>query len=256
MKVIPSKKYIGDVVEIQKSCVETFVMAIRLLRSGMSEKDIQVFIIDQLKKFGLVNYWYDIGVMVLIGEKRFLDMKEKDYGRKTPSDSILLQKGELVFIDMHPMNNEGVWGDFSSMVMYKPKPEDKGKVSFLEQIYCIHMDGIHQINSLVTGNDICSWYSKKYQNENIHLLDARENVGHTMVAGIKKYKNDTEKRVFLDMDNISPIGEGILAIEPGGYKKTLDGATLVGRFEDCIYVPKTGYPIILGRKDQLPMIVS
>lgn len=77
-----------------------------------------------------------------------------------------------------------------------------------------------------------------------------------MHQGTKKFPDGREKRNFLEVNNKNPIGEGIFAIERGGYRKSsIDkNKIVVGRFEDCIYVPVSGEPLLLVPKKEILFI--
>lgn len=251
-----TRKYITTVEKLQSICVESYLHTIAKLLDGMSEKDIENILMKYLKSKGITNSWYDIGIMVLVGEERFLDMTEKDYSGKSPSLDVRLNSGDPIFIDLHPMDNDGIWGDFSSMSIFKPSEKDRRKVTFLEQIYDIHISGINNLNPNFTGEQVYNWYKEKYQNNNIILNDSRNNVGHTMSKGSKLTEAGVDKRYYLDENNKQPISNSVIAIEPGGYKKLVNGQILIGRFEDCVYIPNTGKPQILGRELTMPIIVK
>jgi len=249
------KNFIEAVNHLQAICFEVYLRVASSLTAGTSEKEVEQKVIKNLSQFGIKKFWYDIGVMVLIGEKRFNDMYRKDYKLKSPSDSVLLTPGDTIFIDMHPMDSGANWGDYNSMAVFKPRKEDNEKVSFLKLIYEIHREGIANLNSQMTGTDVYAWYKNRYQKEGIKFADTRRNIGHTMHQGAKKYPGGEDKRIFLRSDNKTSIAGSILAIEPDGYKMNQEGNTkLFGRFEDCVYIPLSGKPIILGRKETVPLV--
>lgn len=253
-KHIPSDNFISSVEKLQIASIDAYMQILPQLKTGMSEKDIEDELLLLLQKKDITSFWYDIGIMVLIGEKRFFDMSRKEYHLKSPSPRVVIAEGTPVFIDFHPMDEEGIWGDFSSMVIYKPKKEDEAKVTFLDQIYNIHMDGIQNITSDMNGSDIFHFYQSKYKNMNVSLRDPRDSVGHTISSGQKKDLHGEDKRIFLDGKSTTLSSNLIWAIEPGGYKKMND-AIFVGRFEDCIFIPERGRAVILGRKTRLPFTV-
>jgi len=247
--------FIEAVNRLQTICSEVYLKVVYSLTSGVSEKYIEQEVIKNLSLKGIKKFWYDIGVMVLIGEKRFSDMYRKDYELKRPSDSVLLTPGDTIFIDMHPMESGGNWGDYNSMAVFKPSNEDNEKVSFLKLMYEIHREGIANLNSQMTGGDVYAWYKNRYQKEGIKFADTRKNIGHTMHQGAKKNPDNLDKRIFLDPNNTTSIAGSIIAIEPDGYKMNQEGnAKLFGRFEDCVYIPLSGKPIILGRKETVPLV--
>ncbi len=154
------------------------------------------------------------------------------------------------------MDENGVWSDFSSMCIFKPSEDDKEKVSFLKLVYSIHMEGIRKLNSTLTFANIFKWYQTKYKEYNMNIEDVRQTVGHTLDSGSKNDKNRNDKRKFLNIDSHELISDYILAIEPGGYKYNKGNIILVGRYEDCVYIPQFGMPIILGRKNKLPFYIN
>src|SRR3989338_5594348 len=240
---------------LQEKCISSYNELLDTLKDGMSEADIKLILISLMKKKGIHSYWYDIGIMVLINENRFRDMQKKDYVLKCPSETVVLKKGNPIFIDFHPMDENGIWSDFSSMCIFKPSDDDKDKVSFLELIYSIHMEGIRNLNSTMTFADVFRWYQTKYKEYNMEIEDARHTVGHTVDSGKKNDKYGNDKRLFLDSINRESISGYILAIEPGVYKFS-NKKMLVGRFEDCVYIPQSGVPVILGRKNKLPFYIN
>lgn len=241
---------------LQGKCVISYNELLPLLKEGMSEVEINHILINILQKKDVQSYWYEVGVMVLINESRFRDMQNKDYAFKSPSETIVLKRGDPIFIDFHPMDENGIWADFSSMCIYKPSEDDQEKVSYLELVYTIHMEGIRKFKSTMTFADIFKRYQDAYKEHDMEIEDARHTVGHTLDTGSKYDNNKIDKRKFLDIDNHELISDLILAIEPGGCKHNKRNNILVGRYEDCVYIPKSGIPIILGRKNKLPFYIN
>ncbi|MBI3955384.1 M24 family metallopeptidase [Candidatus Gottesmanbacteria bacterium] len=241
---------------LQGKCVTSYQEMLAVLKEGMSEAEINHILINILQKKDIRSYWYEIGVMVLINERRFHDMQTKDYTLKSPSETVILKRGNTIFIDFHPMDENGIWADFSSMCIYKPSEDDQEKVSYLELVYTIHMEGIRKLNSTLTFADVFKYYQEIYKEHDMEIEDVRHTVGHTLDTGSKYDNKNNDKREFLDIENHELISDLILAIEPGGYKYNKRNKMLVGRYEDCVYIPQSGIPIILGRKNKLPFYIN
>ena len=242
------RKDINKVKTLQLLSYDIYLNTISRLKSGMSENDIAEIILKQYKRAGIENFWYDIPIMVLIGEKRFLDMNG-DYEKKTPSDKYLLNTGDTINFDFTPIEKDGLRGTFSATYIFRPKTDyDFEKIEFLKLMRKIQRDGIKQITSLSRVDDIANWYLDKFRGNGITLVDVRNNLGHSMHKGAKKNSDESEKRIFIDTKNNNPIGEGIFAIEPAGFKRSKNekDKILVGKFEDCLYVPvNSGIPLLL-----------
>lgn len=238
--------------KLQKICAEIYIHVVASLKTGMSEKDIAEMVRREFSKRGINEYWYDVPIMILIGEDRFLDMAKPDYALKSPSEHSLLREGNSIFIDMHPMDSNGFWGDYSAMSVFKPEAEDQDKVAFLREVFSIQRQGINAITTGMRANVIANLFKNTFAKNNIISLDVRRsNVGHSMHKGPKKNADGTDKRTFIESGVTVLLDEGIYAIEPGGFQKKNDGRILVGRFEDCVYVPKKGRAMILGNTEPL-----
>lgn len=242
---------------LQKLSRIIYLQTLHSLKMGMSEQDIASAIHSSFLSKGISSFWYDIPISVFISEKRFLSMGDKDYRIKSPSTNALLKVGDVVHIDLDPMDSDGNWGDFSATCVFKPKSaNDSEKVKFLQFIRDIQKEGIKQLTSKTKAGEVAKWYLNKFREKNITLLDVRNTVGHSIHSGAKKYPDGKDKRLFLEVSSGTPLGEGIYAIEPGGYSKNnLTHEVVVGRFEDCVYVPLKGKPIILGNQEDLPLFV-
>jgi len=111
---------------------------------------------------------------------------------------------------------------------------------------------IAKITFKTTGAEIASYYLNVFAGKGITLLDVRNNVGHTVHEGPK----DSSQRIWLDQNNTKPLGEGIFTLEPGGIRQKKDGSGIVvGRYEECVYIPKLGNAILLGSKELLPLTI-
>lgn len=240
--------------KLQKTCSEIYITVTSSLTTGMSENDISEMVGKEFLKRGIANFWYDVPIFVLIGEERFFALKEQDYEVKRPKSSVQLIPGDVIYIDMHPQDSQMIWGDYNSMCVFKPQGEDEEKVTFLKLIYSIHQAGIKTITPSMTASKLFQWYENQYAKHGITLVDKRDTVGHQMTWGAKKDDQGNYRISFLDKNNNEPLSGGIYAIEPGGYRKQ-NGQLFVGRFEDCIYIPKQGKAVILGRKDPPPLLV-
>lgn len=246
---------IEKVNNLQNLSYKIYLQTINNIKEGMNEVEIAAIITKLCREKGIENFWYDVSVMVLVGEERFLEMVG-DYQTKSPSDSHCLRSGDTLHIDLTPMDKEGFWGDFSASCIFQPRTDlDFEKVEFLKLVRKIQRDGIKHITAETACRNITAWYLEKFKDNDITLVDVRNTVGHSMHQGAKKFPNGREKRVFLDLNNTNSLKEGIFAIEPGGYRKSrLDkNKIVVGRFEDCIYV-SSGAALLLGHKKEIPYI--
>lgn len=234
---------------LQKSSAQVCASIMTDLRVGLSEFDIANLIRLEFQKLGIKDFWYDVPQNVLIGTERFkIGTTTSDYAVKMPSDKVALVAGSPVFIDLAPMDSgTKQWGDWATTFIFQPRPGiDDEQQAFLKEMKQVHHTGLSQINSRSTGADICSHYLEEFALRNITPLDVRKNVGHSIHQGPK----NQAKRIWLDETNAGPLGEGIYAVEPGGFRPKSDGSDIVvGRFEECIYIPKEGNAVLLGNYD-------
>lgn len=250
-----TQEHIAAVDKLQSLCAEIYLYTIPSLRTGQTETEIAEIIRAQFRKHGIESFWYDVPIFALIGTQRFRDMATSDYPLKSPSAKVSINPGDPVFIDMHPIDKDGYWGDFCAMTVFQPRPEiDDEQVAFLRLTQRLQRDGITAITAGTTAHDLASWYTKRFREENVTLEDPRGNVGHSMHTGEKKYDNGTDKRTFLDTGVTASLAGRIWAIEPGGYNVLESGKMLVGRWEDCVYVSPQGQVTILGRKEPVPIL--
>lgn len=241
--------------KLQATAFEVFKEVTSVLLAEKSEAAIADAVNEAYRRRGIVEHWYDVPHNVLIAVDRFKEgTTTTDYSIKNPSKDSILKDGSIVYIDMSPMDPKTkIWGDWSSTIVFHPrKGIDDEQVQFLDEFRAIQRSGIPHFTSQTTGAEICRYYTKAYKQRGITLLDVRSNVGHSIHDGPK----DKANRIWLDVENNIPLGEGIFTIEPGGYKAKTDGkGDVIARFEDCIYIPKEGPPILLGNKELPPLTV-
>lgn len=237
--------------KLQRVCVRAFTDVTASLRVGMSEQDIAVALRAHMTSQGITEHWYDVPFNVLIGVERFrIGTTTTDYAVKAPDPTVLLQEGQVVFVDFAPMDSKtGIWGDWSSTCVFHPKTAAQRKqVTFLEEMRKLHRRGIAQITAKTTGADVAHYFLDQFARRGVRLLDVRNNVGHSMHAGPKGEAN----RIWLDLDNTKPLGPGIFTVEPGGISS--DG-NMVARFEECIRIPEKGHAVVMGPKEMVPLVV-
>lgn len=230
---------------LQTACAAVFELVVSNLQIGMSETHIADMVRTNLNKHGISDYWYDVPIFVLIGADRFQTMDSTDYDLKSPTANSLLRAGSPLYIDMHPVDTDTkLWGDWNSMVVFQPRPgNDDEELSFLHWMRELQRSVIRKITSSTTGAEVSQYFAEAFQRTGTTLLDVRDTVGHSVHSGAKA-KAD---RIWLDRDNSEPLGEGIFTVEPGGIRTGKHGEVLVARFEDCIYIPKTGSAIVLDK---------
>lgn len=246
---------IAIITNLQMGCYEAYSNIVSRLQQGINELEVEKLIRLEMAKKGITEYWYDVPIIVTFGTKRFLDIANKDYAIKRPKLDVHLQVGDPIYIDIHPQDTKTkLWGDWNSMSVFNPrKGVDDEQVSFLDEVRTIQREGIERLRSDMTASDIASFYFTEFEKRSVVLSDARNNVGHSMHAGPKL----PEKRTFLEKGFQKILGEGIYAIEPGGYraKKSGDGI-VVARFEECVYIPEEGKSKLLGILEELPLVID
>lgn len=240
---------------LQQTASNVFKGVAPFLKVRMNELEIAELIKEEFKKCGIIDFWYNVPIIVLIGTERFMTGANSDYAAKNPSKNCLLKKGDVIYIDMHPQDSEtGLWGDWNTMVVFQPrKGTDDEQVTFLEEMREIHREGISKLTPNMMGADIMSYYLDAYKNNGITpILGEKPDIGHTIHEGLKVNAH----RLLLNTENTTPIGGYIYAIEPAGSrpKKSGDGI-VVGRFEECVYIPKEGNSVLLGSQELLPLVV-
>jgi hypothetical protein len=233
---------------LQEQTINTYMSVTASLKPNLSEKAIAQAIIAELKAAGVTEFWYDIPILVLIGERRILQLAQTGYTQKKPQEEIILRENTLFFVDIHPRHSSGRWGNFAATGIYEPA--DDQVITFLKGLQHIQEECIKMLSPTMAGKDVAVWFQKKFQQQNIELLDVRRNFGHNMGFGPK----NSYQRLFLDEHNPQPIGGQIWGIEPGGiHRHPSKSGVLIGRFEDCVHVPLNGSPSTLGRDSPIPI---
>lgn len=241
--------------ELQEKSADVFKAITPSLRVGMSELDIAGLIKLEFKKRDIVDFWYDVPIIVLIGTKRFINGANADYATKSPSVNAVLKDGSIIYVDVHPRDNKTkLWGDWNTMAVFHPRAGvDDEQVAFLEQMREIHRKGIAQLTPTMTGADVINYYFTTYKESGITPITVNKpDVGHTIHAGAKI----DASRLLLCEENTTPIGGHIYAVEPAGFRPKKSGeGMVVGRFEECVYIPKLGNVILLGSKELLALTI-
>ncbi|MDO8573736.1 MAG: M24 family metallopeptidase [Candidatus Daviesbacteria bacterium] len=243
------------VANLQNTSAEVFKTISKSFEVGYSEAEIAALIKLEFRKRGIVDFWYDVPIIVLIGTERFISGANADYATKSPSVDAVLKDGSIIYVDVHPQDNQTkIWGDWNTMAVFHPRVGiDDEQVAFLEEIREIHRKGIAQLTPTMTGADVINYYFTAYKEGGIMpIIGNKPDVGHTVHAGVKV----DAKRLLLCEENTTPIGEHIYAVEPAGYRPKKSGeGVVVGRFEECVYIPKLGNAILLGSKELLALTI-
>jgi Xaa-Pro aminopeptidase len=249
------ERKVAIVTQLQEHSQEVFSTVIEQINIGTNEVEIAELIRVEFQKRGITEFWYDVPINVLIGAERIkIGTTTTDYSVKNPSPHAFLQEGAPLFVDVHPIDSATkLWGDWASTVVFKPGLEKNDEdVKFLQEFREIHLEGISHITSQSTGAQVAKYYIEAFQKNDIMLLDVRDNLGHSMHEGPK----ENTKRVWLDLQNATPLGEGIFTLEPGGMRLKKNGKNiLIARFEECIYLPKSGNATIVGGTKETPFYV-
>ncbi len=240
---------------LQKTSSDVVRSVFQSFKTGMSEYEIAEIIREEFAKKGVQGFWYDVPIIVLIGTERLINGANADYATKSPSKEYVLKDGSTIYIDVHPEDAEtSLWGDWNTMAIFHPRAEiDDEQVAFLEEMREIHREGIAKLKPTMTGADIMNWYFDLYQKRGITPLQGQKpDVGHTIHEGLKI----NAKRMLINAENTTLIGGHIYAIEPAGFrpKKSREGM-VVGRFEECVYIPKDGNTILLGSKELVDLTI-
>ncbi len=237
--------------DLQKLSFSSSLEAIPKMKVGQSEIEIADLIKSALFKRGIEKYWYDIPIIVLVGKERFLSSVNAHNDKKSPSPNIFLKERDTVYIDIHPQDPKtGIWGDWNTMFVFQPNnKKNNNQIDFLNLIRQILFDGIQSLKSSMRFCDIYDLFLDKYKENNIRpLWGGNPNIGHTLHKGDKL----SSERLFISPDNKHIIGGEIFSLEPGGYQY-IDDELVVGRFEECVFVPKDGKSIHLGNNSLFPL---
>lgn len=240
---------------LQMAAFDAFMAVSKSFQEGLSEAAIAKMVRREFEKCGITEHWYDVPIHTSIGTERFvISTTTTDYAIKRPQEDVFLAAGDVMHIDTSPMDPATkLWGDWSTTVVFLPREEkDREQVEFLQEFRNLHLAGILNITANTTGAEIAAHYIDAFQKRGITLLDVRNNVGHSIHSGSKA----DAKRIWLDLDNDQPLGEGIFTIEPGGCRDKRNGdGIVVARFEECIYIPPEGSAQILGYAKTAPLAV-
>jgi len=238
---------------LQRTSHDVFAKVVPTLQAGMTEVEIAVLLKNEFARRGYIEFWYDVPIFVMIGAERLLiDIITNDYGRKAPSEK-KLRNGDVIYIDLHPVDSQTKqWGDWNSMAVFHPRPGiDDEQVAFLDEVRTIHRSVIDTLTGDTTAGELVEQYLQEYADHRISVVwDHRKNFGHTMHQGPKL----ESKRFFLTEGNPEKLGSHIWAVEPSGFRKKKNSeGLLVGRFEECIWVPESGKAKLLGSDIVLPL---
>ncbi len=229
---------------MQTMCEAALYELIHEMRLGMSEREIERVLRDKLQARGFTDYWYNIPILVLAGQKRFFDMANDDYESKAPSTEVRINEGDPLFVDIHPRDESGRWGNFARTLIVNPHDHDH--VEFVRQMRAIEWRRFPRGGrASETTHELARDLHGEFDADGINLVDVRSNFGHNMGSGEKSSFTD---RSFIDMDTHVALRGQIWGIEPGGYLQVSPGNFLVARIEDCVHVSESGELRTLGNK--------
>ncbi len=193
-----------DHIRAQNAARETMSELHRLIRPGMSEKQIESLALEGLVKRGSNSWWYHgVGALVLLGDRSRVSTSGREY---YASDSNILGENDLVTLDLAP-TIDGCWGDYARTIFFedgRAAPEDQpGRPEFrdgLEAELQLHRRLMELLRPEMTYEEVYYMMNREIDQLGFLNLDYRKNLGHTVEV-------DEKDRVYIEKGSLSTFAE-------------------------------------------------
>jgi Xaa-Pro aminopeptidase len=220
--------------EVQNIAKKTIEFLSDYIELGVTEADISKVADDFMIANGAESFWYyDIGSLVLIGERTLLSIS----GKKYKPTQTAVKETDLVTVDLSPEAGT-YWGDYARSFIISQGKVVSGHHKLSEGINIentLHEELINNVTPSMTFEEVYNLMNKKINQLDCENLDFNNNLGHSI-------ETQMNKRIYIEKGNTKKLSAvEMFTFEP--HIKIVNG-TLGYKREDIYYFSK-GRCIIL-----------
>ena len=164
--------------------------------AGVSEKEIELAACASLIEAGVERVWTITNVG--LGENARICFPTH------PPTDLRARERDVVMLDIHPITQDGSWGDCTRCKVIGDFPEAARALGDLEKL---HYETIARCRPGMPANELFGMSHERLTAEGFILLDLLANIGHSLTAGAAYLHQ------FIDKGNATPMW-GAWAIEP------------------------------------------
>lgn len=169
---------------------------VSVAKAGISEAEIEQQVHEYLHRHGATGVW----TITTVGAG---ENARVCFPTQGPGEQIAAEQ-DIVIIDVHPITQEGFWGDCTRTAIVGDAPQAQAA---LHDLQAIHHAMLSRCRPGMPANELFAMTAERLAAEGFILLDLLGNIGHSLSAGAA-YTHG-----FIDADNASPMW-GAWAIEP------------------------------------------
>lgn len=178
---------------VQNIAKETMIFLKNEVTSGMTEIDIRSIAEDKLLELGADSFWYyNVGALVLIGERTIISKSGKNYKATT----MKIKKNDIVTVDLSPALG-GYWGDYARTIIVGDRKIFQKGFDFENYL---HQYFRKVISPEISMGELFDSVNRVIDENGYQNLDFNKNLGHT----IEKKK---EARKYFESGNAIKIKE-------------------------------------------------
>jgi hypothetical protein len=222
--MLPLPDYIDKFRRVQRATESATNHVARLLRPGVSEKEIADLLAANLRGEGLFEHWYPL--LVCAGDHTGKPLSREEH---LPSAEVRVRGDDVVVLDANPLVGT-VWSNFCVSVAV-------GEDEFFHQLCAdgeqLVIDALRfaESGSATTFGDLINYSEWRIQQMGLELISERGEYGHVMEqmkAGQTSDATPEIERVFLNREFGDRKLEGIISIEPHIGRKHPQTGTMYG----------------------------
>jgi Xaa-Pro aminopeptidase len=209
--------HISQYLYVQSIAKATLSDLKKLIKEGISEREIVIKAEDIMKEKGIDSFWYHgVGAFVHVGKRTTISESGKNY---KPSDK-LVGRNDLVTIDLSPELNT-YWGDYArtyivingnaigeDVLGYSKNECDLELSNGMKIEEELHKKFMDYVKPNMTFEDVYLYMNEVIRQHDYINLDFAGNLGHTI-------EFDKNKRRYFELGNKTKLSEVTLfTLEP------------------------------------------
>ena len=178
--------------KVQGIAKDTIVYLRKIVKAGMTEKEIAEKAENYMKEHGVQDFWYyGVGAFVLVGKRTTISISGREYA---PTDEVV-RDSDIVSVDFSP-EIDGFWGDFARTLTVEDGAvigEESTNREFNEGWQAdkdLHEVLMQRVEPSMTFEEVYSLLNEKITELGYENLDFNGNLGHIIE------KNKDDRRYF------------------------------------------------------------